>query len=223
MKRLFSSALAAIGLGNRVRGAPRIVTVDPKTVRYTMPTVAADDIQFVMPTAQTFDGAPQFHEDEWRQLEFYPASQLLYLQTRLAEYKVFEQRNRTKYGWNETYARRISGPTILPGLDAKSELAELLQATSQPSPILTVTSSPLGQVKDGFTLRLADTVFLYGLANSSGIHSLAAAVEQGGDDQRLTEVFCRLNKTYSLVFVDWRSQMILTSVGHDGGIDVWRP
>jgi hypothetical protein len=222
MKKLLSAALAAIGLGSSAQAAPQVETIDPSKLRYSMPTVAADDIQYIRPTAQSFEGAPQFHEDEWRQLEFYPASRLPELQTRLREYKVFEQQNRTPHGWNKIYARRMTGPAVLPAA-AISAVAELLKARVQPSPILTTASRPLGQVKDGFTLRVADTVFLYGTASGSAISSLAALVGSGGDDQSLTQAFSRLYISHKLVLVDWRSQMVLTSVGSDGRISVWRP
>jgi len=222
MKKIVSAALAAIGLGGNAQSAPPVVTIDPGTIRYTMPTVAADDIQFVMPTQQSFEGAPQFHEDEWRQLEFYPASRLSNLQARLREYKAFEQQHRTPNGWTKTYARRMDGPAILQSVSVAA-IAELLRAQVQPSPILTTTSRPLGQVKDGFTIRVADSVFLYGTASTAAITSLAALVEQGGDDQRLTEVFSRLHAQHQLVLIDWRKQLILSSVGSDGRISVWRP
>jgi hypothetical protein len=223
MKKLLSSMWAAIGLRRSVRKAPQVVSVDPKTIMFSMSTVAADDIEFVVPSPQSFDGAPQFHEDEWRQVEFYPSSQTDVLMTRLTEYKLFERRHRTEYGWTDIYARRIPGPGILQGARARAELAALLRATPQPSPILSTTSSHLGQVKDGFTLRLADSVFLYGVAGTSGVESLAAIVELGGDDACLAAAFAKLYGQYKLVLIDWRQQMLLTSVGSDGRISVWRP
>jgi hypothetical protein len=188
-----------------------------------MPTVAADDIQFGIPSRESFDGAPQFHEDEWRQVEFYPPSHIDALKTRLIEYKSFEQRHRTEHGWTDTYARRIPGPGILAGPDARAKLAALLPAAAQPSPILMTASAPLGQVRDGYTLRLTDSVFLYGIAGGSGVESLAAIVEGGGDDRRLTAAFAKLHQEQKLVLIDWRSQMLLTSVEPTGQISVWRP
>lgn len=38
---------------------------------FFMPTAAADDIQFAEPTEKPFQCAPQFHENEWYQLEFF--------------------------------------------------------------------------------------------------------------------------------------------------------
>ena len=201
----------------------QVASIDPKTVRFGMPTVASDDIQFVVPSRQSFEGAPQFHEDEWRQVEFYPASHHDAIQKRLIEYNAFEQQHRTEHGWTDIYARRIPGPGILKGPGAKADLAAMLRASAQPPPILTTASAPLGQVKDGYTLRLADSVFLYGVAGGSGIQSLAAMVESGGDDMCLTTAFAKLHQQHKLVLIDWRAQMLLTSVEPNGQISIWRP
>lgn len=221
-KKLLFAGLSAIGIGNAAVSAPPVTTIDSRKIRFTMPTVAADDLQFEMPTNESFQGAPQFHEDEWRQLEFYPSSRLPELQSRLKEYKTFEQHNRTANGWKDIYSRRISGAPILGATGAK-EVASLLGGQYQPSPILTTSSAALGQVKGGFTVRLNSTVFLYGLAPGANVTVLSAVVERGGDDQALTTAFTSLHRQFKVVLVDWRSQMVLVDVKHDDRVEVWRP
>ena len=99
----------------------------------------------------------------------------------------------------------------------------MLQGNIAPAPILTTASAPLGQVKSGFTIRLAGSVLLYGIADGPTINSLAAMVERGGDERVLTAAFTRLYKQYKLVLVDWRGQMMLTSVEPNGELGIWRP
>jgi hypothetical protein len=185
-----------------------------------MPTVAADEIQFVMPTRETFEGAPQFHEDDWRQVEFFPSSRLAEIKTRLTEYKSFEAKHRTKHGWTDIYARRLPRMQVL-GTSGLADIASAVSATKLPAPILTTTSRPLGQVKDGYTLRISESVFLYGLTSADGVMSLAALVD--GDDRPLTTAFIALNKKFQFVLVDWRSQMVLVSTTPAGQVNVWRP
>ncbi|EJL77583.1 hypothetical protein PMI15_04613 [Polaromonas sp. CF318] len=221
-KKPFLAALLAIGLGITAMAAPPVTTVDPRTIGFTMSTIAADALQFEAPTAQSSAGAPQFHEDEWRQIEFFPAARLPELQKRLKEYKTFEQQNRVPQGWKDIYARRIAGAPLA-GTPGPREVAALLQGTMAPAPILTTASAPLGQVKGGFTIRLAGSVFLYGIADGSTVHSLAAMVERGGDERVLTAAFTRLYQHYKLVLVDWRGQMLLTSVEPNGAPGIWRP
>ncbi|WP_457444066.1 hypothetical protein [Roseateles sp. P5_E4] len=220
MRKIVAAALAFIGLGSTAQAVQPTATVDAKTVRFTMPTVAADEIQFVMPTRETFEGAPQFHEDDWRQVEFLPSSRLSEIKTRLTEYKSFEAKHRTKHGWTDIYARRLPRMPVL-GSSGLADIASSVSATNLPAPILTTTSRPLGQVKDGYALRISASVFLYGLADADGVTSLAALVD--GDDRPLTKAFITLNKKFQLVLVDWRSQMVLVSTTPTGQVNVWRP
>jgi hypothetical protein len=220
MRRIIAAAFASIGLGATAQPILPSTAVDAKTVRFSMPTVAAEDIKFVVPTRETFEGAPQFHEDDWRQVEFFPSSRLAEIKTHLTEYKSFEAKHRTKYGWTEIYARNLPRMPVL-GSSGIADLAGLLSATKLPAPILTTASKPLGQVKDGFTLRLSSSVFLYGLSGGDGIMSLAALVD--GDDSSLTKAFLTLNRKYQLVLVDWRAQMLLVSTTSTGQVNIWRP
>lgn len=202
---------------------PPTQMVAPKTIMFSMPTVAADDIEFAMPTEESFQGAPQFHEDEWCQLEFFPHGQLAEIQRRLVEYKAFEEKHRVRHGWNNIYARKIPRESVVQGSDAPSAVATSVGAVTRPSPILTTSSRPLGQVKNGFTLELPGSVLLYGLATSEGINALGATVARGGDDTQLTQAYMTLFQKHGLLLVDWRAQLLLQSVDEKGGINMWRP
>lgn len=222
LKQPLLAALWVLSLSHAAMAAPPVTTVDPRNIGFTMATIAADKLQFEAPTAQSSAGAPQFHEDEWRQIEFFPAARLPELQTRLKEFKAFEQQNRVPQGWKNIYARRMAG-TPLAGTPGPKEVAALLQGNMAPAPILSTTSAPLGQVKGGFTIRLTGSVFLYGIADGATVTSLAAMVERGGDERVLTAAFIRLYTQYKLVLVDWRGQMMLTSVEPNGELGIWRP
>lgn len=222
MKKILASLMAAIGVSSTPHAAEKIETVDINKIRYTMPTVAADEIEYVAPTKESFEGAPQFHEDEWAQLEFFSKTRLPEIQKLLKEYKVFEQAHRTQYGWSKIYARQIdrnllASPEVLPKKISIETSYQLL-----PAPILVTTSKPLGQVKDGFTLKLGTNAYLYGLANGKGISVLAAHLA-GADDMLLSRAFATLNKKYDLILVDWRQQLVLVSVFTNGEFNVWRP
>ena len=223
MKRVLASFLALFGGAAAAQPEATVQTIDPKALRYTMPTVAADSIEFVMPTKDTFEGAPQFHEDEWAQLEFFPASRLGEVQRSLSEYKPFEESNRGKYGWERIYSRSVPRSVFIAGPNAAARIAAHLEATPGNSPILTTTSRPLGQVKGGFSIRLSPDTILYGLENNTGILILGALQEAGGDHAILTNVFSKLNLTEHLIMVDWRGQFILTSTQTNGQIEIWRP
>jgi hypothetical protein len=224
MKKMLTAILTSFGLGASSHAASPSTSIDVGDIRYTEPTVAADAIAFVMPTRETFEGAPQFHEDEWCQIEFFAAARLPEIKARLTELKSFEERHRTQHGWTDIYARRLKRTPMTSGPDALSKLAKALAGKRLTSPILSITSKPLGQVKDGFTLRLGDTVIIYGIATNEGVMSLAGLaglVEPGGDDAMLTTAFVVLNQKFQFSLVDWR--MVLVSVDPGGDVRVWRP
>ena len=223
MKKFLSSLFSAKQEKSSIRAEPNGESIDLRKIRFTMPTVAAEELRFVVPTAETFEGAPQFHEDEWSQLEFFPEDRFAEIQEMLTEYKAFEKKHRTSNGWTEIYARSIHREPLIEGQDAIGTLENLLGCTRVPSPILTTTSNALGQVEGGFSLRHPGPVLLYGLGGVQEINSLAAIVERGGDDYELTKVFSLLNRAHQLILVDWRAQMVLVSAKLSGEIDVWRP
>jgi hypothetical protein len=196
-------------------------TVDLASIRYSIPTVAADALTFVMPTQASFEGAPQFHEDEWCQIELLPASGLKQLQATLAEYKIFEQAHRLQHGWSQIFARKLPRAVLIEGADAVSTLASSFGTMPINAPILTTASRPLGQVEGGFAIEPSSDVLLYGLANERGISALGAMVH--GDDMQLAQAFSRLHSSFGLMLVDWRQQLALCSVGADGNFAIWRP
>jgi hypothetical protein len=223
MKRIFAALLTTMGITAGAQSAPFVQSIDPKSLRFSMPTVAADDLQFVVPTKATFEGAPQFHEDEWCQLEFFPKSRLQEIQKLLSEYKAFEEKHRTQYGWNEIYARKITRSTLFEANPDPKTLARILDATSLPAPILTTSSRPLGQVKNGFTLALPGSVFLYGIRDAAGITTLGALAGNGGDNAQMVKTFVSLSNNYQLILVDWRAQQILVSANSAGQVNAWHP
>ena len=223
MKKLLAPLLAIFGVARAAQPPPKVEMVDTKAIRYTMPTVAADSLEFAVPTRESFEGAPQFHEDEWAQLEFFPKDRLEEIKKLLAEYKRFEQAHRGKYGWDQIYARRIARRPIIAGSDATDRLAATLNAIPTNAPILLTSSSALGQVKNGFTVPLTPKINLYGLKSESGITVLGVILDSGANDLTLTKVFAKLNAKYDLILVDWRRQMVLVGVHSNKDIDVWRP
>jgi hypothetical protein len=223
MKKILASVLALVGITSSMSEAQSIQTVKSDSVRYSMPTVSGDNIEFVMPTKETFVGAPQFHEDEWSQIEFFSKARLSEIQKILIEYKPFELKNRGEYGWEKIFSRDIKREPIFKGNLTSKALSEFLGKSLTGAPILTTTSQPLGQVKYGFTISIAEGVFLYGIESENGISTLSSMVQNGADDSQLTNTFIKLNKEKSLILVDWRRQLILASVSSTGQIELWQP
>ncbi|UMR31401.1 hypothetical protein MJ904_03955 [Massilia sp. MB5] len=189
------------------------------SIRFSMPTIASDAIEFETPTASSFEGSPQFHEDEWGQLEFFAEERLSEVQEVLRELKSFEAEHRTQQGWTQIYGREINRAAMgVSVLDIEQEL----NANPLPAPILTTASHLLGHVKQGFSLKLGTNAYLYGLQQNEHVTVLGASL-QGADDRLLTSAFFKLNKKFGLILVDWRQQFVLAGVDDNGQFKLWRP
>jgi len=218
VKKLFASILAAVGISANAQPKPEMIDVN--SILYSMPTISGDSIEFIVPTKESFEGAPEFHEDEWCQLEFFPKSQFEAIQSKLTEYKAFEQKNRVSSGWKNIYVRNIKRGEF--ALTIK-ELSAIEEAALHPAPLLTTVSRPLGQVKNGFSVSIGEGALLYGIAEDGVIKSLAASVYSDAGNNALTSAYMFLNKQEELLIVDWRGQMIIMGSSADGKLEVWRP
>ena len=217
MTKFLLGLLVAVGV--TAHAELKTEMIDPNLILYSMPTISGDSIEYVMPTEESFDGVPQFHEDEWAQLEFYPRYRLEEIQRKLAEYKLFEARNREEFGWKNIYLRSISRDKFKTNIDV---LGKLEGAKILPAPILTTASSVLGQVKGGFTVSIGEGALLYGVKQNENIISLAASVHSDQGNKTLISTFLSLSKTEELILVDWRGQMIIKDTGN-GKLGVWNP
>lgn len=203
-----------------------IQQLNPQDILFSMATMAEADFSLVMPTEEDFYLAPKFHEDEWRQLEFFNVASLPTIKNELEAIKAFEQKNRAPAGWREIYVRKNEQQTLLVNSSSTRAVDKLVQTVHGeilPAPILTTSSEYLGQVASGFTIKVDDDVLLYGTYDQSGITSLAGLLTGDNGHQSLTQTFMTLSKTYDMVLVDWRGQQVLIKTLDDGQIDVWRP
>ena len=223
MKRLLTSLLALVGVTGSAQPATKPQSIDPKTILFSIPTLS-DDIAALEPMDRATNGKDlAFHEDDWAQVEFLPASLLPEIQRMLKEYKAFEQTNRVRSGRRNVYVRKIQRKPLVSGPQAVQQLEKILEAKAVGALVLFSSGTSGGRVKDGFTLPLGGNVTLYGYTTPEGIRVLGASVGQNPDDIKLSQAFIKLSSASSLVLVDWRAQMVLISANASGQIDVWRP
>jgi len=200
--------------------------MDINKIVYSIPTISDDLPELEAARLLPGESPLSFHEDSWSQIEFLTAGYLPELQRMLKEYKSFEQANRLpdgKFGWRKIYIRKISRNPLITAVSPLQQLETLLAVKATSAPILTTASSVSGRVKNGFTLPLGGNVYLYGYAANQDIPVLGALLGDSSDHTKLAESFIKLNAAHGLVLVDWRAQMVLTSVTSDGFVDVWRP
>ncbi|MEM9997753.1 MAG: hypothetical protein AAF809_08635 [Bacteroidota bacterium] len=198
-------------------------SVDPRTLLYSMPTLAGD-----VPSLEPVETAPVasdllMHEDDWAQLGFFAAERLEELQRVLRAYTPFEAQHRRSQGWAEIFMRKIERSPIFAEPVSLSELEACLEASVGPAPLLFWSGGIAGRVEAGFSLELGSKVSLYGYTRVGQILVLGAHFGADPDQHRLVQAFMRLHARYGLIFVDWRAPMVLTGVTASGEVAVFQP
>ncbi len=222
MKKLLGPILALASLAGPRASAPQ--TVDPRTVRFSLPTISGD-----RPEVKRLRGDPApddlvFDQDDWTQVEFLPAAALDDVVKLLGAYKPFEQAQRERYGWRDIYVRRFARRPVLASADPLGRLEKLLGVKARPAPVLRESGRARGRVRSGFTLPLGGKIVLYGFRDDDGrLPVLGAFVGQGADDSILAQAFLTLSASDGVLLVDWLAQTALLSVDANGQIEFWRP
>jgi len=223
MKKLVLGLAALVGLGAPAVSEPRVQMIDPKALLFSLPTISDEGAPLEPATAAPGPTDFVFHEDEWRQVEFYPRRRLPEVQRAMSELKVWEASHRVGNGWSQMYLRKLSSGGLLSQGTSAGTLGEQLGVPLGSAPMLFYSDTIAGRVKRGFSLALGGRVSLYGYENESGVAVLGAYLDAPADDQVLVRAFTRLSAVDDLILVDWRAQMIAVSAGRDGKIEVWRP
>jgi hypothetical protein len=223
-KRTFAGGLLGLfGLSKTAVAQDEVTMIDPRTILFSIPTISND-----APPLDRFTGEPSesdvvFHEDEWRQLEFFAPSRLSEVQQALRELKAFANENRVQSGWRRIYTRNIAPAPVLAGGDALNSIAASVGARVEPAPLIFHGAGSIdGRIRNGFSLRLGPGAVLYGFRDQTGIAVLGANL-QNAEDRLLTDAFSTLNRSHDLLLVDWQAQMLVTSVEANGQIGVWSP
>jgi hypothetical protein len=192
---------------------------DPGTVLFSLPTLSGDNV-----AREPLEGPPGpddlvFHEDDWRQIELFPASRAAEIVRVLGELKSFEAVHRRDGGYAQVFRRKLAQARVLGG--SPETLGQMFGAKAGAGPVLFYGADTVtGRVADGFSLPLAGKAALYGTRDMT---VLGAAMPAGASSEVLARAFVGLNRSDGLILVDWRSQMLLLKVADDGNLEVWRP
>lgn len=225
MKVALAGLLAFVGLGSSAAAERQPQLMDPNKILFSISTLS-DDAAPVAPLkgkASTTDVA--FHEDDWRQIEFFAASREQEIRQELMALAAFEREQRAPNGgWKKVYARKLPAQPVVAGAAALGTLAKDLGVAVQPGPV--IHQGPdrvIGRVAHGFSLPVGRGVALYGFSDASGVPVLGAHVEEGAEDDALTNAFVKLNAKHQLILVDWRAHLLVSGIAKNGSLVTWRP
>lgn len=204
-------------------GKPDVFMVDPNTLLFSMATIDGTAIPYASGDAAWVPSDFVMHEDEWRQIEFFPASRIAEIQQMLADLANFETAHRASVGFTKIYLRELSPAAVLT-TETLHSVARELGGVPRSSPVLFYSENAIqGRIAEGFSFDLGGGVTLYGTQRDGDVTILAANVAGGGEDGLLTRAFMALNEASGVIVVDWRSHLLLTGVTAKGQIAIWRP
>lgn len=225
MKVVLAGLLTLAGLVSATAFGQPARVIDPKTVLFTISTLA-DDTAPVTP----LKGKPgaddlALSEDSWRQIEFFPANREQEIRQALLALKAFEAEQRAPNGgWKKPYLRKLPDQPVIAGKTALGTLAKDLGVAARPAPVVTQgANTVVGRVTNGFTLPIGRGVSLYGTSDANGIAVLAANVREGAEDDALLNAFLKLNAKHQMILVDWRAHLLLLGIAPGGSVRSWRP
>src|ERR1700679_2343031 len=181
--RALAGFLVLIGLGGRALADAPAQHVNPNDIRFSTSTISSDTAAL-----EPFAGKPSgqdllFHEDEWRQIEFFPKERLGEIERKLTELKTFEKAHRKTLGWDKLYVRVLGTAPVLDGHRALKSLEKALGSKAAAAPIVyTGVSTIMGRVAGGFSLPLGGRVSLYGVKDDRGIAVLGADLNAPADN-----------------------------------------
>ncbi len=223
IKRTLIGLLSLIGLGGAAE--PKTAMMDPKDILMSISTISEDAAPVVPMVGKVAASDVLFHEDDWRQIEFFPKTRLETIKATLSELKAFETAHRAPGGgWTELYLRKPEPKPVLKGPRAVASLERTLGVTAGPGPVLYYGQQTIvGRVANGFSLTMEGGVDLYGFTDASGIAVLGVNFRLGGDDMAVARLFAALNASDGLIAVDWRQQLLLISVAENGDFEIWQP
>jgi hypothetical protein len=137
MRKLVTAALGLLGLGASAPATDAQVTsIDPRKVLFSMSTIAGGEVPYDQGTLKIEPSDFVMHEDEWRQIEFFPKSRLNEIKGKLAELAGFEKVHRVADGYRQIYQRDLPMAAVIPGPDALGSLQSYIGKAPGPGAIL---------------------------------------------------------------------------------------
>lgn len=225
MRVALAGLLALTGLGSTVAAQQQVQMIDPNSILFSMSTISEDAAQLAPLNGEAGAADVTFHEDDWRQIEFFPASREQEIRQTLTALAAFEKEHRVGGGgWKKIYVRKLPARPVLAGSVALGTLAKDLGVAPGPGPV--VNQGPdkiLGRIAHGFSLPVGRGVALYGFSDATGVPVLGAHVAEGAEEEALTKAFVKLNARRHLILVDWRAHLLLSGVAPSGNFISWRP
>jgi hypothetical protein len=179
-----------------------IENINPQDIRFSIPTIS-NELPAIVNTTLFHDFTLDLHEDDWRQIEFFPIKLLPVIQKEMAavEALLFPEGESTTFsGFDTVHVRKINRQDLSIDFSDFCKLVNIRQKGA-----LTVTfAGHSGFVQDGFALR-SDNYTYYGTVKNEIINELCLQQFDQADDE-----FFSTAARYGLVLTVWCRGQITT-------------
>jgi hypothetical protein len=173
-----------------------------RSILFSLPTIC-DAAPETIPNPGN-DGGEAFrlHEDDWRQIEFIPASALAQVDRELAKVEAFKRAHWTGSGFKSVYIRKERPDGLYPGRVSYGLIDSIPHDPIERLKIGTIGTPQREQIiKGGFACRLSPSAFLYG-RQAEGIIVDLGLSRLPKESGALQSVLSFCNKC-NLCIVDW--------------------
>jgi hypothetical protein len=179
-----------------------IEQINPQNIRFSIPTIS-DELPATADVALFHDFTLNLHEDDWRQIEFFPSSLLPVIQKQMAEVEAVlfpEGQSAPLLGYDTIHVRKIDRQDLSIVFTDFCELVNIREKGA-----LTVTfAGHSGFVQNGYAIR-SDNHTYYGTVKNGIINELCLYQFDHADDE-----FFSIVSRYGLVLTVWCKGQITT-------------
>jgi hypothetical protein len=129
IKKTLAGLFALACLGSSAAAEQRTRTADPKSMLFSLSTVADDTAPVTPLKGKASATDPVFHGGDWRQIEFFAPSREQEIRQALA---AFERERRSGPGWKKIHTRKLPAQPVIAGKGVLDALAKNLGVAAGP-------------------------------------------------------------------------------------------
>jgi len=179
----------------------REVTLDPKTILFSLPTISDDFPATVQVSSDLIQNAIGINEDDWRQIEFVESAALLDIEREIKEIDAFKSENHVGLGWKNVYIRKERPD----GLYQSRLPLTLIDYVPHDAIQKLLIGSPghESEVKGGFAIRLGPSLIMYGRESGGTLINLGLNRLPDEKEAALGDHLLAICNKFHLVIVDW--------------------
>lgn len=184
--------------------------VNPSTILFSLPTITGDALpQIAAGTSKLGVDVLEIHEDDWRQIEWLPASAANIIDTELASVRRVIENERVDVGFKKCHLRD-SIPKLAP--NSVLRLSEMRAAFDPKATWLAgfAYQGVAGLAANSFAIRLFSSIEVFGVASNDIVDSICFANSRANNaPEPDVPNLANFAAAHDLLLVDWCRILVL--------------